>query len=71
MEENKTSPATDEEDRLEADSPHDADRPPTEDEERLADESRERYSDDAKSVADHERSMNKTGADEQGEGRIP
>ena len=71
MDETKPNSATEEEDRNEADAPHSADRAPTEDEERLAEESRERYGDDAKSVAEHERSMSERGANEKGEGRIP
>jgi hypothetical protein len=62
---------TEEEELAEASGGHDADRAPTEEEERLADESKDRYADDAESVSEHERSMNETGAAEKGEGRIP
>jgi hypothetical protein len=65
---NKT---TEDAELAEASEAHAADRAPTEEEERLADESRDRYADDAESVAEHERSMNETGANEKGEGRIP
>ncbi len=65
---NKT---TEDEEEAEANSPHVADRAPTDEEERLADESRERYANEADAVADHERSMTETGASEKGEGRIP
>ena len=71
MNETEPNAATEEEDRAEADAPHAADRAPTEDEERSADEARERYGDDAESVAEHERSMGERGANEKGEGRIP
>ncbi len=71
MDETKPSSATEEEDRIEGESAHTPDRPPTKEEERLADESRKRYADDEESVAEHERSMNETGANEKGEGRIP
>jgi hypothetical protein len=62
---------TEEDEMAEAGTAHVADRAPTEDEERSADESRERYADDANSVAEHERSMSEKGANEKGEGRIP
>jgi hypothetical protein len=62
---------TEKDELVEAGKAHVADRGPTAEEERLADESRERYADDADSVAEHERSMGETGADEKGEGRIP
>jgi hypothetical protein len=71
MDQTEPSPATEEEESAEAGNPHDADRAPTEEEERLADESAERYEDDAETVAEHERSMGETGAGEKGEGRIP
>ena len=63
--------ATEEEERNEADAPHEADRAPSKEEERLADESRERYADDAESVAEHERASGETGAHVKGEGQIP
>ncbi len=62
---------TEEDELAEAGKAHVSDREPTEEEERLADESRQRYAEDADAVAEHERSMGKTGAGEQGEGRIP
>lgn len=71
MDETEPDAATEEEDRAEAGAPHSADRAPTEEEERLADRARERYGDDAESVAEHEKSMNERGAKGQGEGRIP
>lgn len=71
MDETKPNATTEEEDRAEADASHSADRAPTEDEERAADEARERYGDDAESVAEHERSMSERGANDKGEGRIP
>ncbi|HSZ37655.1 MAG TPA: hypothetical protein VK773_11250 [Acidimicrobiales bacterium] len=71
MDETKPSSATEEEDQVEAGAPHTADRAPTEEEERLADESRSRYADEAESVSEHERAMGETGANEKGEGRIP
>ena len=71
MDQNEPTPATEEEERAEADSPHAADRAPTDEEERLADESAERYGDEAESVTEHERSMGETGAEDKGEGRIP
>ncbi len=71
MEHTEPTSETDDEERTEADSPHDADRAATPDEERLAEQSREEYADEAESVAEHERSMGETGAEVQGEGRIP
>lgn len=71
MDETEPNAATEEEDRTEAGAPHVADRAPTEDEERAADEARERFGDDAESVAEHERSMSQRGASDKGEGRIP
>jgi hypothetical protein len=70
MDQTDPTSATEEEDRTEADASHVADRAPTGDEERLADESRARFGDDAESVAEHERSMGERGANEKGEGRI-
>ena len=70
MDQTEPNAATEEEERAEASDPHVADRAPTEEEERLADESRDRFADEAESVAEHERSMNETGANEKGEGRI-
>lgn len=70
MDQTEPTPATEEADRAEAESSHVADRAPTAEEERLADDSRKRYEEDADSVAEHERSMNETGAEEKGEGRI-
>ena len=71
MDETKPNSATEDEDRTEAGSSHTADRAPTEDEERRADESRERYGDEAESVSEHERSMGERGANVDGEGRVP
>ncbi|HUE06853.1 MAG TPA: hypothetical protein VMP41_05470 [Acidimicrobiales bacterium] len=62
---------TKEDELAEAGTAHIADRGPTEDEERSAEESRQRYAGDADAVAEHERSMGEKGADEKGEGRIP
>jgi hypothetical protein len=70
MDETEPTRTTEEEERTEADAAHTADRAPTEDEERSADEARERYGDDAESVAEHERSMGERGANDKGEGRI-
>jgi hypothetical protein len=70
MDQTKPSSATEKEDRADAEHTHTADRVPTEDEERSADESRKRYEGDAESVAAHEREMNETGAKEKGEGRV-
>jgi hypothetical protein len=71
MDHTEPDKATEEDELAESNKEHVADRAPTEDEERSADESRERYEDDAESVAEHERSMNETGANEKGEGRVP
>ncbi|HWD54304.1 MAG TPA: hypothetical protein VG346_04240 [Acidimicrobiales bacterium] len=72
MEHTNPSRETADEERTEAaDNAHQADRAPTPEEERLADESRERYAGEAEAVAEHERAMTETGADEKGEGRIP
>jgi hypothetical protein len=70
MDHTEPNATTEDEDRAESVSGHVADRAPTEDEERAADKSREQYADEAESVAEHERSMNETGADAKGEGRI-
>ena len=70
MDETEPTSATEDEDRSEADTSHTADRAPTEEEERLADEARERFSDDAESVAAHERSMSERGVEAKGEGEI-
>ncbi len=72
MDHTDPSAETEDEERTEAaDVAHEADRLPTPEEERLADESKERYASEAESVAEHERSMTETGASEKGEGRIP
>jgi hypothetical protein len=72
MEHTDPSRETADEERTEAaDVAHEADRAPTPEEERLADESKERFAGDAESVAEHERSMTETGANDKGEGRIP
>jgi hypothetical protein len=70
MDQTEPNAATEEEDRAEAEAPHTSDRAPTQDEERSADESRDRYAHDADTVAEHERAMNERGANEKGEGRI-
>jgi hypothetical protein len=72
MEHTNPSRETADEERTEAaDVAHEADRAPTPEEERLADESKERYADEAETVAEHERSMTESGASDKGEGRIP
>jgi hypothetical protein len=72
MEHTDPSRETVDEERTEAeDVAHEADRAPTPEEERLADESKERYASEADAVAEHERSMTETGASEKGEGQIP
>lgn len=71
MEHTEPSQETDEEERTDAEAPHMADRAATPEEERLADESRDRFAGDAEEVADKEREMGEIGADEKGEGRIP
>lgn len=71
MEHTEPTSVTEDEERTEANSPHDADRTATPDEERLAEESAKKYADEAESVAEHERAMDETGADVKGEGRIP
>lgn len=72
MEHTDPSVETEDEERTEAaDVAHQADRAPTPEEERLADEAKERNASQAESVAEHERSMNETGANVKGEGRIP
>jgi hypothetical protein len=71
MEHTDPSQTTEEEERTEAESPHMADRAATPEEEQLADEARQRFAGDAETVAEHERSMNETGAEEKGEGRVP
>jgi len=71
MDRTEPDKTTEDDERAEAGKAHVADRAATEEEERLADESRKRYADDAESVAEHERAMNETGANEKGEGRIP
>lgn len=68
---NPSSETADEERTEAADVAHQADRAPTPEEERLADQSRERYASEADTVAEHERSMTETGASEKGEGQIP
>lgn len=70
MDQTEPTPATEEEERAESGSAHAADRAPTQEEDRLADESAERYRDDAASVAEHEREMGEAGVEDKGEGRI-
>ncbi|HEY1829383.1 MAG TPA: hypothetical protein VGG38_03970 [Acidimicrobiales bacterium] len=63
--------ATLDEERVEASSEHDADRPPTEDEEREAALAKERISAaEAQDVAEHYEEMTRLGANDKGEGRI-
>jgi len=62
----RPSRATRESERDEADAPHQADRAPTTDEERLAEQHRA-----SPEVSEHERDMAERGADQPGEGRIP
>jgi hypothetical protein len=71
MEHTEPSQETDEEERTDAEAPHMADRVATPEEERLADESRERFAGDAAEVAEKEHEMDELGADVKGEGRIP
>jgi hypothetical protein len=72
MEHTNPSRETADEERTEAaDVAHQADRAPTPEEDRLADESKERYGGEADEVAEHEQSMNETGANVKGEGQIP
>ncbi|HEY6474400.1 MAG TPA: hypothetical protein VIY26_16010 [Acidimicrobiales bacterium] len=71
MEHTEPSQETDEEERTDAEAPHMADRAATPEEERLADESRDRFAGDAEDVAEKEREMGERGANQKGEGRIP
>ncbi len=66
----KTSPATAEEERREALASHSADRAPTADEAEAADRSRQQFSDEAGEVAEHERAEAQRGANVKGEGEI-
>lgn len=70
MEETEPSQETEEEERTDAEAPHMADRAATPEEERLADESKDRFKGDAADVVEHEREMGELGAEEKGEGRI-
>jgi hypothetical protein len=69
----RTSPddATLAEEAREATRAHEADRAASEDEARAADKSRDKFADDAQSVAEHEESMTELGARLKGEGEIP
>jgi hypothetical protein len=60
-----TDPATRDEDEVEARASHDADRPPTAEEDRLAESN-----DLDRSVGEHFSEMARTGADVQGEGEV-
>ena len=62
--------ATVAEDEREATQAHVADRAATAEEAKAADRSRQKYADDAPSVAAHEESMAKRGAEVKGEGEI-
>ena len=70
MEHTEPSQEIEEEERTDAEAPHMADRAATPEEERLADEARDRFAGDAADVAEHEREMDELGANEKGEGRI-
>lgn len=70
MEHTEPTQETDEEERTDAEAPHMADRLATPEEERLADESRDRFAGDADKVAKSEQEMDELGANEKGEGRI-
>jgi hypothetical protein len=70
MEHTEPSQETNEEERTDAEAPHMADRAATPEEERLAEESRDRFADDAAEVAKREHEMDELGANEKGEGRI-
>lgn len=63
--EERLESATRSEEQLEAQSPHDADRPPTAEEEAAAEENRL-----DPGVAEHERDMGRRGAEVKGEGEI-
>lgn len=65
----ETDEKTHEVEREESGAAHQADRPPTKDEEAAADRSAKR-SDDQKDVGEHYREMTELGANEKGEGRI-
>ncbi len=62
--------ATREAERAEATSGHDADRPPTADEEAAADRSRRAFADDSERVEEHYEEMSDMGAHVKGEGSI-
>jgi hypothetical protein len=70
MEHTEPSQETNEEERTDAEAPHMADRAATPEEERLAEESRDRFAGDAAEVAKREHEMDELGANEKGEGRI-
>jgi hypothetical protein len=65
-----TTPKTKAEEEREAHAEHVPDRPPTAAEEEAADESRDRYADDADEVAENTRSAAERGANVKGEGQI-
>jgi hypothetical protein len=62
--------ATIEAEHVDATQDHVADRPPTEEEEAAAEESREKLEADAKDVAEHYEEMSDIGAHVKGEGAI-
>jgi hypothetical protein len=62
--------ATREAEEVDATVTHAADRPPTGEEEAAAEESREKYEDDAEDVAAHYEEMSDIGAHVKGEGAI-
>jgi parvulin-like peptidyl-prolyl isomerase len=66
----ETTDATREAEDVDATQAHAADRPPTEEEEAAAEESREKYGADAKDVAAHYEEMSDIGAHVKGEGAI-
>ena len=66
----KTTPATAEEERREARASHSADHAPMADEAEAADRSRRQFVDEAGQVAEHERAAAELGANVKGEGEI-
>jgi len=68
--ENRPDEATREAERAEATSAHDADRPPTADEEAAADRSRQAFADDSERVEELYEEMSDIGAHVKGEGSL-
>jgi len=70
--EGETEPteATLDAERLDASQAHAADRPPTEEEDAAAEESREKFKGDEAAVAEHYEEMSDIGAHVKGEGAI-